>query len=226
MKTKYDAHDEIYRTRRAAGKPGWQDPESLKETLPGLAKKMMSVHAPQSGRILELGCGAGDLSLFLAEAGYDVHGVDIAPTAIDWAREKAVERGLQASFQVGSVLDLAEFRDGTFDFVLDGYCFHCIIGPDRARFLASAWRVLKPGAVLHVATMCGEVTSASLRAKLDLQSRCVLDQGGVATRYVGLPEDILTEIRTAGFQVLEWKIKPRTDAESDMDELLVWAARD
>lgn len=136
---------------------------------------------------------------------------------------RAVERGLQANFQVGSVLDLADFRDGTFDFVLDGYCFHCIIGPDRAQFLASAWRVLKPGAVLHVATMCGEVTSVSLRSKLDGQSRCVLDQDGVATRYIGLPEDILTEIRTAGFQVLEWKIKPRTDAESDMDELLVWA---
>ena len=226
MKTKYDAHDAIYRARRAEGKPGWQDPESLGKTLAGLAENMMSEHAPQSGRTLELGCGAGDLSLFLAEAGYDVHGVDIAPTAIDWAREKAVERGLQASFQVGSVLDLADFRDGTFDLVLDGYCFHCIIGPDRAQFLASAWRVLKPGAVLHVATMCGKVTSASLRAKLDVLSRCVLDQNGVATRYVGLPEDILMEIRTAGFQVLEWNIKPRTNAESDMDELQVWAARD
>ena len=41
-------------------------------------------HAPRSGRVLELGCGAGDLSLALAEHGYEVHGVDIAPTAIDF----------------------------------------------------------------------------------------------------------------------------------------------
>ncbi len=226
MKTKYDAHDEIYKVRRAAGKTGWQDSDSLEDTLARLAGKITSVYAPQSGRTLELGCGAGDLSLFLAEVGYDVHGVDISPTAIDWAREKAVNRRLQANFQVGSVLDLADFADEYFDIVLDGYCFHCIIGPDRARFLASARRVLKPKAVLHVATMCGEVTSESLLAKLDLESRCVLDQDGVATRYVGLPEDILAEIQSAGFQVLEWNIKPRTNADNDMDELEVWAARD
>ena len=226
MKTKYDAHDEIYKTRRATGKPGWQDSDSLENTLARLAGKLTNVYVPQSGRALELGCGAGDQSLLLSEMGYDAHGVDISPTAIDWAREKAVKRRLQAKFQVGSVLDLAGFADDYFDLVLDGYCFHCIIGPDRARFLASARRVLKPKAVLHVATMCGEVTSESLLAKLDLESRCVLDQDGVATRYVGLPEDILTEIQSAGFQVLEWNVMPRTDADNDMDELQVWATRD
>lgn len=176
--------------------------------------------------MLELGCGAGDLSLFLAEAGYEAHGVDIAPSAIDWAREKAVTRGLQANFRVGSVLELSAFQDGYFDLVLDGYCFHCIIGPDRARFLASAMRVLKPGAVLHLATMCGEVTSGTLRAKLDPESRCVVDQDGVATRYIGLPKDILDEVRTAGFRVLEWGVKPRGDGEVEMDELLLWAAKE
>jgi hypothetical protein len=46
MKTNYGGHDAIYRARKADGKPGWQDPESLKETLPGLARKMRSEHAP------------------------------------------------------------------------------------------------------------------------------------------------------------------------------------
>jgi len=73
--------------------------------------------------------------------------------------------------------------------------------------------------------MCGEVTSTALRAQLDLASRCILDQNGVATRYIGLPDDILTEVRTAGFQVLGWKIRPRSEAEGEMDELQVWAAR-
>ena len=77
-----------------------------------------------------------------------------------------------------------------------------------------------------MATMCGEVTSEALRAKRDPDSRCVLDRNGVATRYLGLAQDILNEIRTAGFRVLEWRVKPRTDAEGEMDELLVWAARD
>ena len=223
MKTNYAAHDAIYEARRAAGKPGWQEPQSLRDTLASMAERMKSEHAPRSGRVLELGCGAGDLSLALAEHGYEVHGVDIAPTAIDWAREKAAARGLSAHFEAGSVLELPGLREGFFDMVLDGYCFHCIIGPDRARFLASARRALKPGGVLHVATMCGEVTSDALRSVFDPASRCVLDADGVATRYIGLPEDILSEIEASGFQVLASKVRPRRDVERDMDELQVWA---
>ena len=202
MKTNYAAHDAIYEARRAAGKPGWQEPQSLRDTLASLAERMGSEHAPRSGRVLELGCGAGDLSLTLAEDGYEVHGVDIAPTAIDWAREKAAARCLSAHFQVGSVLEFAGLREGFFDLVLDGYCFHCIIGPDRARFLASARRALKPGGVLHVATMCGEVTSDALRSVLDPASRCDLDSDGEATRYNGLPEASRREIEASGFRVL------------------------
>ncbi len=74
-----------------------------------------------------------------------------------------------------------------------------------------------------MATMCGEVTSDALRSVLDPESRCVLDPNGVATRYIGLPEDILSEIEASGFQLLASKVRPRRDVESDMDELQVWA---
>lgn len=197
----------------------------MRDTLALLEEELKGRHAPGGGKALELGCGAGDATLLLAEKGYEAHGVDIAPTAIEWARAKAVQRGVKVDFRVGNVLDLAEYPDDDFDLVLDGHCLHCIIGKDRALFLASARRVLKAGAVLHVKTMCGDIAGNELADRYDPESRCLLSEDGVATRYLGQPEDILDEIRSAGYQLLDWRVEPRTDEVDDMDDLLVWAAK-
>lgn len=50
------------------------------------------------GRALDVACGAGRNSLFLAEHGYAVDGIDISTVALDRARAAAAERGLEASF--------------------------------------------------------------------------------------------------------------------------------
>ena len=221
MKTCYIAHDELYRERRAEGRPGWQEAETLMETIAVLEDVFQAEHVPKSGRLLELGCGAGDLTLWLAGKGYDACGVDIAPFAIDWAREKGRERNIKSDFTVGNVLDLCHYQNDSFDIVLDGHCFHCIIGDDRELFLASARRVLKPRGVLLVATMCGEITDARIREYFDRESRCVVVEG-VAQRYIGLAEDILDEVGDAGFDVLSWEVRPRKD-DDDQDELLVSA---
>ena len=225
MKTNYIAHDEVYKKKKAAGLPGWQDEETLKKTLAFRERELRSPNAPQEGKVLELGCGAGDVTLWLAEQGYEASGVDISPSAIAWAKEKARSRDLVVDFQVGSVLDLDGHQREAFDLVLDGYCLHCIIGDDRKGFFASARRVLKLGAKFHVATMCGEMTSPSLLKVFDETSRCVIDNQGIATRYIGLHETILDEIKSAGFTIDNWRIKPRTDEETDMDELIVWATK-
>lgn len=56
---------------------------------------------PPPARILDLGCGTGTLSVLLAELGYDVRGVDIAPRMIERAQDKARRHGVDARFEVG-----------------------------------------------------------------------------------------------------------------------------
>ncbi len=56
--------------------------------------------------VLDCGCGSGEVALMLAERGMDVVGVDVAPTAIGRARDKARARQLSAEFVVGDVLAL------------------------------------------------------------------------------------------------------------------------
>ena len=125
---------------------------------------------------------------------------------------------------MGDVLDLQDYPDDFFDVILDGHCFHCIIGEDRKRFLANARRVLKPGGCFFVDTMCGEITNEEVKKHFDPQSRCYIIKDEIAFCYVGFPEDILDEIRKANFHILHWEIKVRKDHD-EQDDLLVTAAK-
>ena len=201
----------------------WNTPEELEETLTLLAGFLRSPGVPRSGRALELGCGGGELAVWLAELGFAVFGVDISPTAIRRARERFAARGFEGDFRVASVLDLSEFDDGFFDLVLDGHCFHCIIGEDRRAFLANAWRVLRRGGIFHVATMCGEIHDPEVRDSFDAATRCLV-RDGVAIRQINPAPDILREIEDAGFRVLRHEIDPPTKIH-DQADLLVNATK-
>ncbi|MCL4394637.1 MAG: class I SAM-dependent methyltransferase, partial [Chloroflexi bacterium] len=96
-----------------------------------------------AGRALDLGCGTGTNSIYLAEHGMEVVGVDFSPTAITTARAKARQRGLAITFQVADVtrVDVS----GPFDLVLDIGCFHSLDEAGRARYAANLRRLTRPG---------------------------------------------------------------------------------
>jgi SAM-dependent methyltransferase len=102
--------------------------------------------------ILDSGCGTGEHALMAASIGYDVTGVDIAPSAIEHARAKARARGLSVDFLVGDVLDLANVDriQGPFRSVIDTGCFHTFANADRPIYAASLAGVVEPGGVLHL----------------------------------------------------------------------------
>ena len=220
MKTHYEGHDGLYRRRKAAGTAGWDDsPDGYAKFQRQVTEALSHGHAPKGGRLLELGCGAGNMTLWFAEQGYEVYGVDIAPTAIEWAREQAAAQGVAAEFSVGSVVDLAEFESSFFDFVFDGHCLHCIIGDDRRALFASVHRVLKPGGYFLVQTAIApddpgqfedydpdtNCTFAELRRRDPDTGQTVMDR--IATRYFGHPDDIVAEVGVSGLEVIRHRIE-------------------
>lgn len=78
-----------------------------------------------TGPVLDIGTGSGNNAVFLAGKGYSCHAVDIPPTAIDIAKEKAAKAGVTCDFGVRDVLDLA--FDNVFNLVSIGDAF--IISP-------------------------------------------------------------------------------------------------
>jgi cyclopropane fatty-acyl-phospholipid synthase-like methyltransferase len=101
--------------------------------------------------VLDSGCGTGEHALMLAARGHEVVGIDLSPTAIERARHKAAERGVQARFEVGDVLDLAALKR-RFATIVDNGVFHVFDDEDRARYVGSLAKAIEPGGVLHL--MC------------------------------------------------------------------------
>ena len=104
-----------------------------------------------TGIVLDSGCGTGENALLAADRGADVTGIDIAPTAVARAREKAAERGIAARFEIADARDLAGPASAV-DTVIDSGVFHVFDDEDRARYVASLETVLRPGGVCYL--MC------------------------------------------------------------------------
>jgi SAM-dependent methyltransferase len=102
-----------------------------------------------AGSVLDAGCGTGEHALDLAARGCEVLGVDVAPTAIEQAREKAAARQIDATFLVADALHL-ERLGRTFDRVLDVGLFHTFEDDERGTYVDSLASVTRPGSVLHL----------------------------------------------------------------------------
>ncbi|NMD70632.1 class I SAM-dependent methyltransferase [Bacillus sp. DNRA2] len=64
----------------------------------------------QANRILDLACGTGEFSIWLAEAGYNVTGVDLSLDMLAVANAKASERGLPIAFYQQDMTELEGFE--------------------------------------------------------------------------------------------------------------------
>jgi cyclopropane fatty-acyl-phospholipid synthase-like methyltransferase len=104
-----------------------------------------------SGSVLDAGCGTGDTALLFTGRGCHVTGIDFIEEAINRARRKAAERGVQATFMVKDAMTLKDWTE-RFDNVIDSGLFHVFSDEDRRRYVEGLATVLKPGGRLFL--MC------------------------------------------------------------------------
>lgn len=100
------------------------------------------------GRVLDVGCGTGEHVLLAVSLGLDATGVDIAPTAIRLAQEKAAARGVTVPrFVVGDILSPATRVElgGPYDTITDSGVFHTFADVDRPAFVSAVRSLLSAG---------------------------------------------------------------------------------
>jgi cyclopropane fatty-acyl-phospholipid synthase-like methyltransferase len=102
-----------------------------------------------TGSVLDAGCGTGENALSSARRGRPVTGIDFLAEPIRLAQQKAVERGLTASFRVMDALALEELPE-VFDSVIDSGLFHVFGDEDRRRYVEGLASVLKSGGRLFL----------------------------------------------------------------------------
>lgn len=186
VKTDYlGIHDGYYAARKCA----WSSEAEVSGLLLYIQNAFRNFRIPASAKVLELGCGTGELALELAKNAYDTYGIDISPAAIRLAQE--INNHEKLSFTVGNILNLP-YADFYFDGVIDSFCFHCIIGDDRQTFLRETCRVLKKGGIFLGCTMYGEPPLAEM--PFYNHTTRTLIKNGIHGRYFGKKEDILSEI--------------------------------
>jgi SAM-dependent methyltransferase len=103
--------------------------------------------APET-RLLDVGCGAGQLALIAARAGAQVIGCDIATNWLDRARARALAEGLEVKFEEGDA-EALPYRNGQFDAVVS--LIGAMFAPRPELVAAELTRVCRPGGTIAMA---------------------------------------------------------------------------
>ncbi len=144
-------------------------------------------------RVLDLGCGTGRNSNYLAERGNLVFGLDLAANALKLASERAEKAGLseQTKYLRQSIGDKLPFEDNFFDLILDITASNSIKSSEREVYLKESSRVLKPSGFMILRTLCKD---GDQNAKKLLET----NPGGELDTYflkdLGITERVFSEV--------------------------------
>jgi len=107
------------------------------EPSPFLVKAMQTRKQP--GKALDLGCGAGVFSVYMAQAGYQVTGLDFIPKALELARQLAKEKNVSVNWVQADLF--AWNPEKKFDIILDSGCLHTISNKEQFKEKIVSWLV-------------------------------------------------------------------------------------
>jgi ubiquinone/menaquinone biosynthesis C-methylase UbiE len=102
-------------------------------------------------RVLDIGCGTGNLAILIKRLNpaVQVVGIDPDPKALARARRKAQRRGTEIQFDQGFSEQLP-YPDASFDRVFSAFMLHHVRPEAKPVTLRETFRVLKPGGSLHL----------------------------------------------------------------------------
>jgi 2-polyprenyl-3-methyl-5-hydroxy-6-metoxy-1,4-benzoquinol methylase len=95
-------------------------------------------------KCLDIGCGEGFYSIYLASKGFEVTGIDLSENAIKYAKQNASKKGVKIKFITMNVSDLSKINE-KFDFVFEWALLHHIIPEKRKRYVKDVSNLLNKG---------------------------------------------------------------------------------
>jgi 2-polyprenyl-3-methyl-5-hydroxy-6-metoxy-1,4-benzoquinol methylase len=120
---------------------------------PGALEFLSRLHIPPGTRMLDVACGAGQISISAARAGAKVTGLDLAANLIEQARARALAENVDVQFDEGDA-EALPYDDGSFDLVVS--LIGAIFAPRPERVAAELLRVCRSGGRIVMANWTPE----------------------------------------------------------------------
>lgn len=176
---------------------------------------------PAPATVLDVGGGPGGYALWLAERGYEVHLVDPVPLHVEQADAASRDAGRPlASATVGDARRLDHADDSVDALLLLGPLYHLGEADQRARALAEARRVVRPGGAMLAAAISRFASALDGLSKgllLDPEFEAIVERDlrdgqhrnptrherWFTTAYFHLPDELGGEVAAAGFHEVE-----------------------
>ena len=112
--------------------------------IPKELKNLIKNYNPKTS--LELGCGLGNFSIFMAKQGVNATAIDFSPVAIERAKKRVENVNQKPLFLVGDVTNL-EMLNEQYDISFDIGCFHCLDSDGHQKYAAEVYRLLQSGGI-------------------------------------------------------------------------------
>jgi SAM-dependent methyltransferase len=94
-------------------------------------------------RVVDMCCGSGSDAIYLASKGFDVTAIDVAPTAIAQAEQKARKSNAYVHWVLADILAPPDLQP--FDFLYDRGCYHVVRDQNLPAYLETVRRFSHPG---------------------------------------------------------------------------------
>jgi len=104
--------------------------------------------------VLDLGCGTGRNSNYLADNGNKVIGIEISKTALNLAKTRAKDLGVEVDYRLGDIGEKYNIEDNSVDIILDVTSSNSLNEKGRDIYLEEMNRVIKSGGYIFVRALC------------------------------------------------------------------------
>ena len=163
-------------------------------------------------KVIDVGCGEGFYSIYLASKGFDVTGIDISEKAINYAKKNAKKEGFDIKFKVMDLNDLSEIKE-KFDLVLEWAILHCMPFEKRKKYIESISKILNKGG--KYLSTCFNVQDTKF-GKISERIRIVPENAralmGEKMYFSSLNE--IKQLFESHFRIIESKVFDKIDARN------------
>lgn len=121
--------------------------EKIQEDLPQMARLFKKRGVK---RVLDLGCGSGRHTVYLAKQDFDVYGIDIAKSGIEICKNWLKKEKLKANLRIGDIYKKLPYPDNFFDAIISTQTLHHAKIEKIRKLIREMERILKSGGLIFV----------------------------------------------------------------------------